>query len=316
MPDTTAIETRGLTKHYGSGRGRVRALEELNLNVDSGEILGLLGPNGAGKTTTMKLLTGLTQPTKGEFSLFGAPMADRSQLGRVGFLSEERCYCRGLKLGQALMFYASLYGHSKQESRKRVKRAAKMVGLREKLNARPRSLSKGWMQRFGLAQALLNDPELLILDEPTSGLDVDGQEALRGFLHDLKNQGRTIVFSSHRLDEVERICDRVAFIKQGRLLDIVETRQATSHGMYVLAQFSERTKMELVESLDDVENAYLTSDGKTWRLDLKDGCGASGIIKFLSVVQGKLIDVKRDEISLEEVFRRTLGEDADEEDWS
>ena len=193
------------------------ALAGLDLEVRAGEIFGFLGPNGAGKTTTMNVLLGFIPPTSGAASLFGIDVRQPIARQRIGYLPEMTYYYKFLSAEELLRFYAKIFGLARAEADRRIDQLLKLVEL-ESARKRPiKSYSKGMQQRVGLAQALINNPDLLILDEPTSGLDPLGRMKVREIIQRLKNEGKTVFFSSHELGEVETICDRVAIVHQGDL---------------------------------------------------------------------------------------------------
>jgi ABC-2 type transport system ATP-binding protein len=193
------------------------ALKGLNLSVQQGEVFGFLGPNGAGKTTTMNVLLGFVNATSGAAYLFGVDVKKPIARQRIGYLPELTYYYKFLTAEELLRFYARIFEIPRQETEKRIDELLKLVEL-EHARKRPiKSYSKGMQQRVGLAQALINDPDLLILDEPTSGLDPIGRMKVREIIQRLKNQGKTVFFSSHELGEVETVCDRVGILYQGEL---------------------------------------------------------------------------------------------------
>jgi ABC-2 type transport system ATP-binding protein len=193
------------------------ALVSLDLEVNTGEVFGFLGPNGAGKTTAINVLLGFVPPTRGSAYLFGIDVRQPIARQRIGYLPEMTYYYKFLTAEELLRFYAKIFGLSRTEADKRVDQLLKLVEL-EPARKRPiKSYSKGMQQRVGLAQALINNPDLLILDEPTSGLDPLGRMKVREIIQRLKNEGKTVFFSSHELGEVETVCDRVAIINQGEL---------------------------------------------------------------------------------------------------
>ena len=213
------VQVRRLTKLYRDfwGRVKVRAVEDLTFTVRPGEIFGLLGPNGSGKTTTIKLLLGLLFPTSGEAVVLGRPATDVHKNERIGFLPEETYLYKFLNAEETLHFYGRLFKLPPGERTRRVESLIRMVDL-EKARKRPlREYSKGMTRRIGLAQALINDPDLLILDEPTTGLDPIGAGDMKDLLLRLKGQGKSILLSSHLLKDVEDVCDRVAILNAGRL---------------------------------------------------------------------------------------------------
>ncbi|MDR4506592.1 MAG: ABC transporter ATP-binding protein [Candidatus Scalindua sp.] len=219
MDKTLAIKTKNLTKVYRSffGRKKVLALDNLNIEVEVGEIFGLLGPNGSGKTTTMKLLLGLIFPTKGSAFLLGKATNDIKTKSRIGFLPEESCFYRFLNADETLDFYGQLFNIPKKERKMRANRLIELVGL-EFARKRPlRQYSKGMLRRIGIAQALINDPDLVILDEPTSGLDPIGTKETKDIISELKKQGKTVLLCSHLLSDVQDVCDRIAILEKGTL---------------------------------------------------------------------------------------------------
>jgi ABC-2 type transport system ATP-binding protein len=213
------IEARGLTKIYTDfwGRPRVLALDALDLAVGRGEIFGLLGPNGSGKTTSIKLFLGLLWPTRGEARVLGRPPADVAAKRRIGYLPEESYFYHFLTGRETLDFYGRIFGLPRAERRRRTGAFLEMVGLAAAADRRLGEYSKGMLRRAGLAQALVNDPELVILDEPTSGLDPVGCRQVKDLVLGLKAQGRTVLVSSHLLADMEDVCDRVAIVHNGKL---------------------------------------------------------------------------------------------------
>ncbi len=222
MGDTNVVETRKLTKIYRDfwGRQKKRALNALNLQIQRGEIFGLLGPNGSGKTTTIKLLLGLLFPTDGEAYVFGQPAAEVRKNERIGYLPEESYLYRFLSAEETLDFYGRLFNLAPAERRKRAQQLIDIVGLSGDKKRKLKEYSKGMRQRIGLAQALINDPELVILDEPTSGLDPLGTRWMKDLIIDLRKRGKTIIMCSHRLEDVQDICDRIAILNEGELQEM------------------------------------------------------------------------------------------------
>lgn len=216
------IETRNLTKVYRDfwGRQKVRALKALDLEIRRGEIFGLLGPNGSGKTTTTKLLLGLLFPTSGEALVFGKEATDVTKNERIGYLPEETYLYRFLNAEETLDFYGRLFDIPAAVRRQRAAHLIEMVGLGAAKRRQLREYSKGMARRIGLAQALINDPELIILDEPTSGLDPIGTRAIKDLILDLKKQGKTVVMCSHLLADVQDVCDRIGILYQGELKEL------------------------------------------------------------------------------------------------
>lgn len=214
------MEIRDLRVEYRTralGQTTKVAVNGLNLSVNTGEVFGFLGPNGAGKTTTMNVLLGFVNATGGAAYLFGTDVRQPIARQRIGYLPELTYYYKFLSVEELLRFYARIFGIARPETEKRIDELIKLVEL-EAVRKKPiKSYSKGMQQRAGLAQALINDPDLLILDEPTSGLDPIGRMKVREIIQRLKDKGKTVFFSSHELGEVETVCDRVAIMHQGQL---------------------------------------------------------------------------------------------------
>lgn len=193
------------------------AIRDLSLEVESGQVFGFLGPNGAGKTTTMNVLLGFVIPTSGSASIFGVDVQQPIARQRIGYLPELTYYYKFLTAEELLRFYAKIFKIPKAETEKRIDAILKLVELEDARKRQIKTYSKGMRQRAGLAQALINDPDLLILDEPTSGLDPLGRMKVRDIIKRLKEEGKTVFFSSHELGEVETVCDRVAILHEGEL---------------------------------------------------------------------------------------------------
>lgn len=216
------VETRNLTKIYRDfwGRQKVRALKALDLTIYKGEIFGLLGPNGSGKTTTMKLLLGLLFPTEGQAIVLGKDATDVSKNERIGYLPEETYLYRFLTGEETLDFFGRLFNMPAAVRRQRTAELLELVGLTSARRRQVREYSKGMARRLGLAQALINDPDLILLDEPTTGLDPIGTRAMKDLILRLKDQGKTIIMCSHLLADVQDVCDRIGILYQGELKEL------------------------------------------------------------------------------------------------
>src|SRR5881394_318875 len=216
------IETRSLTKIYRDfwGRQKVRALSALDLQIRKGEIFGLFGPNGSGKSTTIKLLLGLLFPTSGQALVFGKDATEVTKNERIGYLPEESYLYKFLNAEETLDFYGRLFDMPASVRQRRTNELIEMVGLNWARRRQLREYSKGMTRRIGLAQALINDPELILLDEPTSGLDPIGTREMKDLILKLRDQGKTVLLCSHLLADVQDVCDRIAILHQGELKEL------------------------------------------------------------------------------------------------
>ncbi len=253
MSADPVVEIRGLTKVFRDfwRRPVVRAVEDLHLSIPAGEVFGLLGPNGSGKSTTIKMVLGLLWPTRGVVAVFGRPPSDPRARARLGYLPEESCLYPGLTAAETLDFFGRLFDLPTAERRRRVDQLLEMVGLAHVRRRRVGEFSKGMARRIGLAQALINDPDLVILDEPTAGLDPIGCRQVKDLIRALARRGKTVLLSSHLLADVEDVCDRVAILHGGRLqtvgpvADLLEEKRRRR---LTLADVSDEAFEQVVES--------------------------------------------------------------------
>jgi len=249
MPENV-IEIRNLSKVYRDfwGRAKVRALKSLSLNVERGEIFGLLGPNGSGKTTTIKLLLGLLFPTSGEAFVFGRPASDVAKNERLGYLPEESYLYKFLNAEETLDFYGRLFSIPPAVRKRRINELIELVKIGHARKRILKEYSKGMTRRIGLAQSLINDPELILLDEPTSGLDPIGTREMKNLILDLRNQGKTIILCSHLLADVQDVCDRIAILHQGELKVLGSVKELVSiqeQTQFTAAGLSDAAKGEI-----------------------------------------------------------------------
>jgi ABC-2 type transport system ATP-binding protein len=298
-----AIRTRGLRKVFG---GKV-AVRNLTLEVARGEVFGFLGPNGAGKSTSVKMLLGLVFPTSGEAEILGRPAGDVKTRARVGFLPEHFRFYDWLTATELLKLHGRLYGMSHATLRERVPALLDMVGLAQHREKQLRDFSKGMLQRIGLAQALLNEPDLIFLDEPTSGLDPIGRRLVRDIIKAQRDRGATVLLNSHLLGEVEITCDQVAFIKDG---EVVETRQL--HGeveeeITVLIRAVNLTA-QVVNGLSQWTPAF-RSEGERLTLSLSSPTLLPEIVRYLVANGSDVYEVTPQRVSLEERFLQIVGGD-------
>jgi len=298
-----AIRTRGLRKVF-SGKVAVR---NLTLDVPRGEVFGFLGPNGAGKSTSVKLLLGLVFPTSGEAEILGRPAGDVMARSKVGFLPEHFRFYDWLTPDELLKLHGRLYGMSQGLLRERIPALLDLVGLTPHRDKRLQEFSKGMLQRIGLAQALLNDPELIFLDEPTSGLDPFGRRMVRDIIKAQRDRGATVVLNSHLLGEVEITCDRVAFIKDG---EVVETRtldvEATEQNTVLIRACN--VTAEMVKGL-----AQWTSsaqyNGVRLAFSLSSNAVLPEVVRYLVSAGADIYEVAPQRLSLEERFLQIVGSD-------
>ncbi|MGH9468861.1 MAG: ATP-binding cassette domain-containing protein [Terriglobia bacterium] len=310
-----AIHTRGLRKVFGE---KV-AVKNLTLEVPQGEVFGFLGPNGAGKSTSVKMLLGLVSPTAGAATVLGRPAGNVAARRRIGFLPEHFRFYDWLSPAELLHLHGSLYGMPEAALRKRAPELLERVGLAQHRDKRLRDFSKGMMQRIGLAQALLNDPELIILDEPTSGLDPGGRRLVREIIKGERSRGATVFLNSHLLSEVEVTCDRVAFIKHG---EVIEARRldalrdgetavrlrAGNLGPGALAGLSHRASC--VEAAPAAPLPGTPESGQQIiSFNVPSMEALPEILRYLVSIGADVYEVTPQRVSLEELFLRIVGED-------
>ena len=265
MSDEPVIQIRNLTKTYRDfwGRKKVQALNSLSLEVNKGEVFGLLGPNGSGKTTTMKLLLGLLFPTEGEISILGKPASDVSKNEKIGYLPEESYLYRFLNAEETLDFYGRLFDISAEERKQRTNELIEMVGLQHARRRQLKEYSKGMTRRIGLAQALINNPDLVLLDEPTSGLDPEGSQDMKRLIENLRDQGKTVVMCSHLLADVQDVCDRIAILYGGELKELgrVEDLLKEQHETQFVTSHLDDTAVDEIKAVLDKHGASLKTCG-------------------------------------------------------
>lgn len=301
--DQLAIKTRRLRKVYG----QKVAVRGLTLEVRRGEIFGFLGPNGAGKTTALKMLLGLAAPTAGEGFVLGARAGNVEVRRRIGFLPEHFRFYDWLTGQELLELHARLLGMPAARRRERVPALLDLVGLAPHRDKRLRDFSKGMLQRIGLAQALLNDPELILLDEPTSGLDPVGRLLVRDIIRAQRQRGAAVFLNSHLLSEVEITCDRVAFIKHG---EVLQTRELGGSENDVL-EVAVRVRHLLPESLGGL-SPWATSvrlAGEDLTFSVTDSGVLPDVVRYLVSCGADVFEVSPRRTSLEELFLRIVGTD-------
>lgn len=291
MPNP-AIEIENLTKDYPHGflnLKKRRSLENLSMQVQSGEVFGFLGPNGAGKTTTIKLLMRLIFPTSGTARILGKSIQDVSMHQEIGYLPEQPYFYDYLTARELLDYFARFHGLTATDRRERVERMLKKVGLETAKKIQLRKYSKGMLQRVGLAQAILHDPQVVVLDEPMSGLDPLGRREVRDIILDLRKEGRTVLFSTHILTDAEMLCDRVGVIVGGKLRGVGKPEEMVAietQGMEILFELEEEKKFALLERATKIGERYRVQVPETELYAAVEELRAAGA-RILSVAQVK-----------------------------
>lgn len=303
-----AIAVRGLRKVFRIGllRRRKVALDSLDLDVPRGGIFGFVGHNGAGKTTTMKMLMGLARPTDGTAVILGHRIGEPAGLAQVGFLPERPYFYDYLTGTEFLDFYAQLFGIPARERRSRVARLLDAVELTDDAGAQLRTYSKGMLQRIGVAQALVNDPALVVLDEPMSGLDPAGRRLIRNLILQMRSEGRTVFFSSHILSDVELICDRIGILIRGRLHYTGGVNELLDRHVDRVEVRAEELTDEAVGDLGELADE-MQQHGAQWLMRVAEGTPQQRVLKRLARDGAKVISVTPLRPSLEDLFMRDLS---------
>jgi ABC-2 type transport system ATP-binding protein len=309
-----AIETRELTKDYPVGfwrRRPRRALDKVSLEVQPGDVFGFLGPNGAGKTTTLKLLMQLVFPTSGSATILGRPVGDVSIRRRIGFLPENPYFYDYLTAEELLTYFAGLFGYHGAERRTRVARLLDDVGIGAERRMALRKFSKGMIQRVGLAQALVNEPEVIFLDEPMSGLDPLGRRDVRGLILQLRDEGRTVFFSSHILPDAETLCSRVAIIAGGRLAAAGSLSELLAEQLkgweVVLDGLSAPPD---ARPLETAPRRVTRIDAARYAVELPPDADPMRLVSQLVAAGGRLVSINPIRETLEDLFLRQVHADA------
>lgn len=299
-----AVETTKLTKEYPQGFWRRRsklALDGLSLAVDRGEIFGLLGPNGAGKTTALKLLLRLVFPTSGSGRILGRPLGDVRMHARIGYLPENPSFYDHLTAGEFVNYAGWLFGLPGVECRRRSWRLLEQVGLAESANVAVRKFSKGMVQRLGIAQALVNDPEVIFLDEPMSGLDPLGRRQVRDLILSLRREGRTVFFSTHILSDAEMLCDRVAILDGGRLQGLGSLREILSLSVSSTELVLEEPDADVLDALAPFTAATVRT-GDRVRLELVSDTNLNVVLEAALAAGARIVSLNPVKASLEDFF--------------
>ena len=303
------IEIQNLSKEYEKGflkKKKIRALNNLTLKVEDGQIFGFLGGNGAGKTTTIKLLMGLIFPTNGSAKILGENISNTKMHAKIGYCPENPYFYDYLKASELLNYFGELFGFDSQKRKKKTEELLTKVGLAEEnWNKQLRKFSKGMLQRVGLAQALINEPEIVFLDEPMSGLDPLGRREIRELIAELREKGTTVFMSSHILSDIEALCDNVAILRKGELIE-------TGNLHDLLAQNGEVQPFEIniknisVEKIKDeiskIPEAKLTAKPNGANIQVISEDDIENVLQIIKKSDGKLVSIQPVKQSLEELF--------------
>ncbi len=298
---TLTIDATRLRKSYGT-RAAVR---DLTIQVGRGEAFGFLGPNGAGKSTSIKMLLGLVKPTGGKALLLGEPVGTRAARARIGFLPEHFRFYDWLSASELILFHGRLCGLAEDTLRRKVPRLLERVGLGAQHNKPIRSFSKGMMQRVGLAQAIVNDPEILFLDEPTSGLDPAGRKLVRDVIGEQCSRGATVFLNSHLLGEVEQSCDRVAFIRDGSIVGEYQMNAWQSAQTEVEIKVARVSSTAMERLKEFAQNLHL--DGEILRLRVTGTSDLPHVVRCLVESGAEIFSVVPQRVSLEDLFLQVMG---------
>ena len=298
-----AIQTRDLAKSFGAKT----AVRGLSLEVPRGTIFGFLGPNGAGKSTSIKMLLGLVKPTGGRANVLGAPVGDVEVRRRIGFLPEDFRFYDWLTATELLQLHGRLCGMAEAKLRTRVPEVIALVGLEPHAHRRLRGFSKGMLQRIGLAQALVHEPDLVFLDEPTSGLDPIGRRMVRDILRAERDRGATVFLNSHLLSEIEITCDQVVFIKEGEVVASQDLTARSEDDLAVVAHARHVSDQTLAGLAQWVTGARCEAERLTFTVSSRSVLPS--VLRFLVGSGADVFDFTAERIPLEELFVQIMGED-------
>ena len=306
---STVIEIENLQKTYITPflRRRVEAVKDVSFTVNKGEVFGFLGPNGAGKTTTIRTMMGLIFPTAGKIRIFGHEIPSRKAREKLGFLPEAPYFYDYLTLDELIDLTGRLFGISSQERKERANKLVKLVGMEHARQKPLKSYSKGMLQRAGIAQALVNDPELVVFDEPMGGLDPVGRKEVRDIIFSLRDEGKTVFFSSHILADVEMVADRIAIVTHGRVSEVGTLRELVSDSL----RHTEITARKDDDSFTVPESDFIEETrhrGDEVRLRLRAGANVDDFVTSLRTAGAKIVSIVPANETLEDVFVRRAKE--------
>jgi len=303
-----AIRIDSLVKRYGwfFSRRRVTAVNQLSFAVEAKQIFGFLGPNGAGKTTTIKILLGLVIPDSGQATIFDTDVRDQEIKNRVGFLPDNPCFYNHLSGREFIAFCGKLMHIERMERYRRADELLAKMGLSEAGDDRIEGYSRGMMQRLGIAQSLINNPDLIILDEPVSGLDPIGRREVKQIMIDLRSEGKTVFFSSHILADVEEMCDEVSIMNRGRLL--VKGSVPSVLDIKGIRIYAKGLSPDCIARAEPLAQS-IVKEGDRWGFDVADAARKEPVLAFITREGGRVDDVVTKKETLEESFLRRIEED-------
>jgi ABC-2 type transport system ATP-binding protein len=301
------IQIKNLTKYYHSGffLKRKTGIQDLSLHVEENQIVGFLGQNGSGKTTTIKILTGLSHPNSGSAQIMRKDILDPEVRKLIGYLPESPYFYEHLTPYESLRFYAQLHGMRRPEWKPKISELLKKMGIESEKNTPIKNFSKGMKQRFGLAQALINDPKIVILDEPSSGLDPLGRQLVKDMILELKDNKKTVFFSTHILPDVEAICDRVVLIHQGRLVKEGSIEEFVKDSPSRIDIVAQNISIEAFEPLSD----RILKDHVNYYISVSSEEKKDIVFQKILEQGGKIRYIIPQQTSLEELFKKMLGAD-------
>ena len=308
-----SITIENLTKIYNVGKVNkkgIKALDNVSLEVENGTIFGLLGPNGAGKTTLIKILLGIVFPTLGSAKIFDQPISDYEVRKRVGYLPENHKFPGYLTGEEVIMYYSKLNGFEIDKNSPQISKVLELVKMEKWRKTKIKKYSKGMMQRLGLAQSIIHDPEIVFLDEPTDGIDPVGRKEIRDILKELKNQGKTIFLNSHLLSEVELVSDRVAILNDGKLVKIGSVEELTVSKEICIIQTEQPINTELIEILK--KSYKFNVHGNVIELEVTSTNESNSFMDELRKSDLNIIGFNQKKSSLEDMFIKSITEKTNE----
>jgi ABC-2 type transport system ATP-binding protein len=308
------IEIENLSKDYEVGfwkKKKVRALDDLTLQVESGQIFGFLGGNGAGKTTTIKILMSLIFPTEGRAKILGSDISETKMHARIGYCPENPYFYDYLKASELMMYFGELFGLEAARRKQKTEELLTRVGLEEKdWNKQLRKFSKGMLQRVGLAQALINEPEIVFLDEPMSGLDPIGRREIRELIAELREKGTTVFMSTHILSDIEALCDNVAILRRGKLAATGKLEELlTAHGEQQSFEINVKgvAKENLQDEIAKIAGASVSAKANGANIQVLEETDVDRVLQITREAGGRLVSVQPVKQSLEELFVKETG---------